>query len=748
MNNLAMAPRSGVGSSKKPIATYGKHSKRIYLSSALPLNNSEAAKSSTRSNGQEKSLQPKSRLLPIGRPRHHLVQRPSLQSTNVDAYDLGSEDEDGNDSLTTTKQPRKVTIAAETSSKPSKTTKAEISKLTNLTFPPRPSESTRQKSPPKPAGKMKPSKALPPEPKVQELAPKPASPSHGAAETPRDTDIRKIHESSSITPEQVKQPSVLVDVPRPGKRSLPAPSSPPRALRFTKRRLIDELVAQADSDTDVQSDDSDASSSTLPPTREQEHGVQAQGLFSPQLHVNPRREAWARRTPQNNPAGVKFTYSSQRTLLPEVSSISATTIPDPYDDLLALGPPTSSYDFEEDDPDTSQAGGIRSLHELRQAGASSRFSDGMEDLLDRIGSVQGKPSSMRRSGLIELVKKLDDKSWRRQFRDFGGDTRLFSGIEQETDVISGAAMAAAFLSLLAAGKATHITNKMPAKDLINLLGPLLDEKEDMSKISRRRGLSLSKVGQANFVSLSSSVCKLSIWDSTFPETISPRLLALKCLDLALDQLNDGVLEMLVSSSVISKVFAIMSESLEESLENMSPKGDSCLLQDLTMALKILKVCSVKAMESTERQKWTIEHLPMVMKALRTTLEMNTQGVSKIRSLVIQLTLNMTNDSPEAAELAGRDEVMGLIVNRLRDELALASSSIAGERLSSDAVEDVVLLLGVMINFCEHSPSARTVVAECDVLDDLIRPLLSHHRKTSEVSSRATSWQTTAANSAG
>ncbi len=56
---------------------------------------------------------------------------------------------------------------------------------------------------------------------------------------------------------------------------------------------------------------------------------------------------------------------------------------------------------------------------LRQAGADSRFGDEMHDIMERISAPTQKPSSLRRGALLELAQKVQEKDFRRQFRNHG-----------------------------------------------------------------------------------------------------------------------------------------------------------------------------------------------------------------------------------------------------------------------------------------------------------------------------------------
>ncbi|KAJ2900194.1 hypothetical protein MKZ38_002553 [Zalerion maritima] len=720
MNNLSMASRQGLGTSRKPVATYGKHKTRA---SASP-DDDLAASSSSNLESKSTSLPSvpsRSKLLPVGKPRHQLARRPlskhspplaehnqekqkqQQQYQHQDAYSFGSDD-DG-----------------------SKSTKPRFNPGTKLK--PAPKFTKQAKSPTDPSRRptYPPSQSLDPTPTDRQPT---VTPPRVIAQPLKPSTYQK----QSKIPSNISIPDTL-ETPRSLKRPPPPPSSPPTTVRRRKRRLIDNLQADKDGEEES-SDSSDAESSLSLPSSEERGSDNApsQEFHSPQPQPNSRREAF-RRTPQTKPPGLKFTYSSQRTLLSDTSSLDPGGSQDPLA-IFALAAPTNAAIYEEEeDLESSQAGGIRTIHEIRQAGQSSRFTDEMEDILDGVGSSSSR--SLRISSLIELVDKLQDRKFCKKFRDFGGDSRLFGSVGKETDIIASTALVCVLLSLLGAGQATHITNKMQSRTLVNMVFPLLQVGDDLQTLARQRSSDLSKNGQKKFVSLGPLMKKPTIWEPMKPQTITPQVLALKCLDLTIEQISDQALEGLVGSPVSDKLFEILSESLEDdeydvSLPDEAPSPPS---HELFLSLTVLKVCSVKAMESKERPKWTTQHLPLVVKALHSSLKRHSGGEGfKTRSQVSQVLLNMTNHNTAAAQVLSSDRVLDPILAKLSDELGRVATSSPDNSFSSDALDNLVLLLGVMVNFCEDNISVRAFAVQSDSLDGIIRPLLVHYQKRSEADS--------------
>lgn len=535
---------------------------------------------------------------------------------------------------------------------------------------------------------------------------------------------------NSILSKHSKKPSLDIsleqlNVSRPVKRPPPVPSSPVATFHRPKRRLIDELAAQADSDSDESSTshykNSKSEPSLSPDPKQEIDDIPQPDLLSPAPPTTIRRE---RRTPQHKTPGLKFTYSDARRKLR-----SPSPIPEAADDpfaLLGLAPTTSTFDEINEELEDTQSSGMRTLHELRQAGASSRALDGMDDLLDRANSSGPNNASLRRGALIELVSKLQDKAFLRHFRDFGGDTRLFTTVRPDKDIIITATMAMALFSLIAAGKGTLILRKLTSDALINLTINLLDQTDSFPTMARKRELNLSKYGQGAFISMGKSILASPVWDKKAPSILTPQLLALKVLDLSLADLSDDTQAGIVSSPLISKLFNILITTIEENEEgSMIGAPDSAL--ELTLTLSILKTACITAAESAESAaSWTRDHLPVVLHFLHKSLHKNTEA----RRLVLQISLNLTNNNMDAAKLLGRDRILSPIASAVGDRLAVLSQTESYEE--SEDIDDLILMLGVLINFCEYSSPVRSVVAQSVAMSGLIRPLLTHCHKTSQV----------------
>lgn len=498
-----------------------------------------------------------------------------------------------------------------------------------------------------------------------------------------------------------------------------------------RKRLIDELAAQADESSD-EDDDLVELSQVSRQTPEPQDLPAFPSTPEPKIPKGFGRPESAKKR-----SGPKVTYSARRTLLAEGSSVGGLETVD--EDAWLKEPllPTGGSQFDMDDDDDDEPftkGAVRSIHELRQAGANSRFADEIEDLLTRIGRPSGNTTPSRRNALVELSQKLSDKSFVRKFRDHNGDRSLFEQVGKETDIIAGYALVAILTTLLASTASTHIMSQLQGQGFSFLLKRLLVIPEDIQPISKDRANNLSRNGQQAMSKLKASLLILPIWEPTTPFMLSPRRLALKALELVVK--HSGPVEgELFSPEVTDQLFSLLADAEPDAWKY--PRTDESI--DFHLALSLLESYSVQAMQTESKDRWTFKHLPIIADTLGTTLRRSNPRLGEVGLLVLKLTLNTANNNHDAATAFIEKGTVHTLANALCDTFQTATAAIEDTDLFNSHLESLLLMLGVMINFSEHDRNTGGALlnAQDDTqapLDRLVRLFLNHHAATSEADS--------------
>jgi len=516
-----------------------------------------------------------------------------------------------------------------------------------------------------------------------------------------------------------------------------------------KRRLIDALTAQADSSSEDEGGEYASQETTI--SRNRPASPVFQSSSPPPSSAPPKAKTAVRPVHSSKQAGPKFTYSQKRTMLAEEDDIFSGGPLGAIDEEPSSNGPLfnfgrtkksstfSALTFMDEDDETANTGAVRSIHELRQAGANSRFADEMEDILDRIGEPTAKPSSLRRGALLELAEKIKDKDFRQQFRNHGDSSRAFRLLAEETDVVSGYCIVATLATLLGTSVSGHLLQQVLESGLASLLGRLLKEPTDIVLLVKDRKQNVSRHGQTTLGAIKSSFLQLPIWEPISPTTLSPRTLSLKCLDLIMRQSSHASSEAEVfTSEVTDRLFAILSTgtSNEDAWDFPAHQASA----DFYLALYVAEGHSISAMQSRLGTRWTRQYVPIVADLLGTALRRPADKINDIESLALRVTINMTNNNADACRMLVDKNLFLSLAESTCTAFDLSLNSMKADSFLPKVHESLIMMLGVMINFCVYYPPASQSLEERagvtgSPLDRLIRVFADNHAKTADVSSR-------------
>ncbi|KAG0648430.1 Wings apart [Hyphodiscus hymeniophilus] len=516
----------------------------------------------------------------------------------------------------------------------------------------------------------------------------------------------------------------------------------PRTL--PRRRLIDSLVGQATLDDDVLEEDTSES--------DQSDLIEASAPISNPISRNqsaapddPVMLTSESQSQGSQVIGPKFTYSKQRSMLAEENFMKQLELDmsQPIQPTLGKKPRRGSVpvlpklqSFNEDEEEDS-AVAIKSVHELRQAGANNRFMDEIEDLLDRIGSPTVTPSSMRRSGLLDIASKIKDKSFTRQFRSQGVELRLFVHMGRETDVIAGFTMISILLVLLSESNILpHVVTLLRTQGIARLLIRLLESQTSITMLAKDRKSNMSKVAQSLLSEHSEYLLSLPVWGEAQPrmqpKTLSPRTVALKCLELMVRQTREaGNSGDLISKELTTKLFSIMKLASDESAWEL-PSGKEAV--DFGLALSAIESHSLAARTLSDEKIWLDDYLQIIADTLETALTQPIDKFGDFQYLLLRLTLNVTGNNEKASKVFARDSLMAVMAQVIVAMFSKISHFLTEEDLFA-AVENLIVLEGVMINFAESSSAARNSFQSLqgtphDSLDTMVKHLVDNQEKIS------------------
>jgi hypothetical protein len=190
---------------------------------------------------------------------------------------------------------------------------------------------------------------------------------------------------------------------------------------------------------------------------------------------------------------------------------------------------------------------------------------------------------------------------------------------------------------------------------------------------------------------------------------------------------------IISKELTTNLFSILKSAWEESSWEL-PQGKQAI--DFYLALSTLESHSIVARTVHDESIWISDYLPVIADALEVALERPADDFGPLQGLILRLTLNVTNNNPKASDVFARNSLMAImgqvIITKFRKILRFLT-----EEDFSVAVDHLILVLGVMINFAEWSAPARHSLQSLqgkdnDPLHDMVQLFIDNKTRTSEV----------------
>lgn len=447
------------------------------------------------------------------------------------------------------------------------------------------------------------------------------------------------------------------------------------------------------------------------------------------MAFSPREDASKRS------AKIKVTYSQSRTIAKEslpTHSTAENAIGDSKSGTLLSSPISkkeqdSFHLISESEGEEGRPSAIKSVHELRRAGANNRFSDELEDLLSRIGKPKQPPSSLRRNALLELFEKLRHQSFASQFRDHTDRDGIVHRIGQEHDIISAFALFAVLTSFLSDRPAPNLLQRLATEGIGELASRMLYYTEDIDTIASQRESNLAKHSRSSLKRMKGHMLKTDIWLGRELAGLSPRTLSLQLLDI------------LYRISDLDSLRRIGAECYPgfASLAGRHVECVGSIGADFDFMVTIMEAQCNVARASGQEDMWLRQHSSNAAYAVRNSLEVWSSAHLRVRSAALRMAINVTNTVDGSLAFHDSKMVSDLSL-RIIGGINAVQQAVDQHRVDNDKYELLILTLGVVINILEHCPSARDSV-QVSSIHGLTKLHEDHHLSMSEVGSQVLSF---------
>lgn len=479
-------------------------------------------------------------------------------------------------------------------------------------------------------------------------------------------------------------------------RTLTKSKSDVPEMHRRRTRLVDRLKASAPSSDDDESSQEDMDEELedveMDEPVEVTAGKQDDALVRPSQSQSQSQSAGA---------GPQITYARTRSYLPEDNLEDGLMFDLPS--VTPQRPPTlarapsktnaasqkSAFDLEDSEEEGTTAK-LRTIHELRAAGRNDRFMLETETLLEDVADHTFSGRSRRRSALIELANKLADKSYAERFVGQGFEHKLVAECSAGPDEVADFVLASALALLLASEPPQHTVTSLEKGGVIGWLAKLLNQDAEVSRMAKDRRNNMSKAAQGTLLEFATTMqSQQSLWDQARPAAISPRLAALKALELLAGRLRRlGDRTELLDAEQLQLVLPV---------DLVPGRSDLC---HITLSVSLLESLSTSALALA----WPLDVLERLA-AVLPKFDKSTDTQAQTLFLAFRLTLNLTNDNARNCTVFANAKVVHFLLQSMQDLFKTLEAPVTTDEQRSLELDLLVLSMGIMINLAEHDATA-------------------------------------------
>ena len=366
--------------------------------------------------------------------------------------------------------------------------------------------------------------------------------------------------------------------------------------------------------------------------------------------------------------------------------------------------PVASWEDEED-RDASQTG-MRSIYELREAGVNQRLSRQNEALLEEIES--SNTDSQCRVSVVELIKELSTPSFLKQFLGSGYESRLILVAESSSDKVVRLLLSIAFLLILNDPDCLLLLDDHTRDRVVTFLSECVSQKEDAINVLLSRKSGMSRDLQTQCHSICERLMTLPIWGHVRPSQLTSQTIAAQSLETVVRKAREAG----------SRQEILHRDTVERLLDMLDPayyalRNEAHGSADLNTWLALSALESSAIVYSLADQDcnalWTGKSADKLASYILGLLTSN-ENRSELLSLGLRLSLNLSNSSSSICTVLADPNLVRACVGAVSDHFRLLAIKDTGEGRNAD-LDNLVLLLGLLINFAERSHTTAKVFLE-------------------------------------
>ena len=394
------------------------------------------------------------------------------------------------------------------------------------------------------------------------------------------------------------------------------------------------------------------------------------------------------------------TYARQRSHLSDMidglESNSQHSSQQSYSQPLSFTSHASQMDLDDDESD--DAGTFRqpkSIHELRRAGAITKFDNELSTLLDEIES-QRKSSRIR--ALLQLLQKATDINFLRHFQDSSTFARFIDCAGPGLDNLSATLMVLVLQSVTTAAQTSPKASAQILDSLYRLPPILMTINKTLSKMAQDRQHNLPRLLLAELTEFEEA--RSSNSDSA-PTVVSA--IFLSALEHTLRTLikhaehtraaPKPLIGELISTLIANQGVLLEGKAIQHHIDNIQ------------LLLSTLEIFSFN--QDLVGHFLTTPRFDILPSTLTGIMQWARRDKPQLEQACLRFIVSLSNNHPDICNVFVGGELIYTVYSVVNDHFSrVAAQAVKGQQVDSDRLDAAVLSLGCLLNFADCVDAAR------------------------------------------
>jgi Wings apart-like protein regulation of heterochromatin len=350
-----------------------------------------------------------------------------------------------------------------------------------------------------------------------------------------------------------------------------------------------------------------------------------------------------------------------------------------------------------------EVAGIRSIHELRQAGGNARSQVDLESILEDFEAKGSSARARRLRGLAQLAERLRNPEIGRYIIDQSLDQRLCGCPDLDGDLV-GKTLLTMILSRLMVSVQLPISSLKGLFETIMRFGiTLIHEAREFRTMVRDRQQNLSRLTYKELTALVEPFCSSLVWPNQRPMSPTPQLIFVRALDILMRQVRQlGDFSMAIPASLFNQLVELLLRVAPTEVIEKENSNAGLLMESTVSIIESLTISNDWAEDGCLEIAKKLSRMGPMLSQLTASSAGDSE---RTQHLILRLILNITNNDSELCNSFSEPTLLSAIFGIIQRDF-LQTPMLDNGVLKDTKLEGVILALGTLSNLAEHSDSFR------------------------------------------